>query len=45
MLFRSKGVPEIYALVKCTDDSREPGRIYSVNYNFSGEMMGCETEN
>ena len=39
------GVDEIYAVVKCTSNSHEPGRIYSVNYSFKGRMEACNTLN
>lgn len=40
-----KGVDEIFAFVKCTSNSYEPGRIYTVSYSFAGKMLGCNTYN
>jgi len=40
-----KGADEVLAHVKCTADSREPGRTYSVNYSMLGKMEGCNTTN
>ena len=39
------GVDEIFAFVKCTRNSNEPGRIYTVSYSFAGKMEGCNTWN
>ena len=37
---------EVQAYVKCTTDSKEPGRIYFVAYcKFTGQLMECYTIN
>lgn len=28
-------------LVQCTEDSREPGRVYACLYNVAGSLQGC----
>lgn len=40
-----EGVDEVLAHVKCTKDSNEPGRTYSVNYSFAGKLEACNTTN
>ena len=40
-----EGVDEILAVVECTSNSNEPGRVYAVSYSFKGEMLGCNTLN
>jgi len=38
-------VNTVQAVVKCTASSREPGRLYSVTYTISGQLVGCFTLN
>lgn len=39
------GVDEVRAIVTCTQDSKEPGRIYSVIYSTKGKLIACNTLN
>lgn len=39
------GQEELALRVLCTDDSREPGRIYSCNYSLDGDLLACNTLN
>ena len=32
-------------VVKCTTDSREPGRLYACLYTQKGTLLGCNTLN
>ena len=43
--YQGKGPKELHAIVLCTDDSREPGRLYSVDWSLDGEMIACSTLN
>jgi hypothetical protein len=45
MLRTRNGRDAMLVLVKCTADSTEPGRLYSVVYTLNGTMMSCNTEN
>ena len=40
-----EGVDEVHALVTCTANSREPGRMYATAYTLRGEMLFCVTYN
>lgn len=40
-----EGVEELHVIALCTEDSAEPGRLYSVNYSLQGELMACTTLN
>jgi hypothetical protein len=31
--------------VRCTEDSREPGRVYDCTYTKAGRLVGCRTVN
>ncbi len=35
------GQDEITAYVKCTADSKEPGRVYVCVYSLTGKLMEC----
>ena len=39
------GQDEITAFVKCTADSKEPGRIYACTFSTMGELVACNTIN
>lgn len=36
---------EVQAYVTCTQNSREPGRVYFVAYSKTGELIECYTVN
>jgi len=40
-----EGTDEIIAYVTCTNNSREPGRIYAVYYSMQGKLIACNTVN
>lgn len=35
----------VEVLVKCTNDSNEPGRIYYCLFTYKGTLLGCDTVN
>ena len=39
------GEDEIQCVVRCTEDSNEPGREYMCAYTLAGELVGCNTLN
>jgi hypothetical protein len=39
------GRDAVAVYVKCTDDSREPGRIYLCVYTLAGTLLQCESYN
>jgi hypothetical protein len=39
------GRPAVSVLVKCTNDSREPGRIYYCVFTYKGTLCECHTVN
>lgn len=39
------GKDEVQALVTCTANSKEQGRIYSVSYSMQGDLLACNTVN
>jgi len=39
------GKDEIRAIVTCTANSKEPGRVYSVIYSTKGQLIACNTLN
>jgi hypothetical protein len=39
------GQDEIACVVLCTKDSKEPGRLYSVQYSTQGRLQECCTLN
>ena len=39
------GQDEIACVVLCTDDSKEPGRLYFVQYSAKGQLQECNTLN
>jgi hypothetical protein len=39
------GVNELACVVLCTENSKEPGRRYFVQYNTKGVLMECRTLN
>ena len=36
-----EGVTEVKATVVCAPNSKEPGRVYSVNWSLQGELLEC----
>ena len=40
-----EGVDEVLAYVKCTEEAREPGRMYACYYSMNGKLEGCNTIN
>ncbi len=40
-----KGKDEVHAVVVCTNDSKEPLRMYSCIYSMKGVLLGCCTLN
>ena len=40
-----EGKDEIYAVVICTDNSKEPGRKYACNFSITGRLETCNTLN
>jgi len=41
----SNGLDAYVVVVKCTDDSAEPGRLYACTYTTTGRMLDCYTLN
>ena len=39
------GRDAVAVLVKCTADSKEPGRIYYCVYTYAGTLLECDTMN
>ena len=39
------GQDEIACVVLCTNDSKEPGRVYFVQYSTKGRLQECNTLN
>ena len=35
------GRPAVELLVKCTNDSMEPGRVYFCTYTYKGTLLSC----
>ena len=44
-IVKHEGQDEIACTVKCTETSREAGRLYSVQYSTEGVLMECNTLN
>jgi hypothetical protein len=40
-----KGKDEVACVVLCTEDSKEPGRKYFVQYSTKGRLQECNTYN
>jgi hypothetical protein len=40
-----KGQDEVACVVRCTEDSKEPGRTYFVQYSKDGVLYECNTLN
>ena len=40
-----EGQDEIACVVLCTADSKEPGRLYFVQYSTQGQLQECNTLN
>ena len=40
-----EGVDEVEAIVLCTTDSKEPGRLYLCYFSTKGVLEGCNTLN
>jgi hypothetical protein len=41
----TNGRDAVSVLVKCTEDSMEPGRIYYCVYTYKGTLLECSTVN
>ena len=41
----SNGRDAYVVVVKCTSDSREPGRLYACTYSAKGTLLDCNTLN
>lgn len=39
------GRDAVEVLVKCTNDSKEPGRIYYCLFTYKGTLLACDTCN
>jgi hypothetical protein len=39
------GRDAVSVLVKCTNDSMEPGRVYFCVYTYKGTLLECHTMN
>ncbi len=44
-IVKYNGQDEIACVVLCTDNSKEPGRLYSVQYSTKGVLQECCTLN
>lgn len=40
-----EGQDEVEAVVLCTNDSKEPGRLYLCYFSTKGKLEGCNTLN
>lgn len=39
------GVDEVRAIVTCTANSKEPGRVYGCTFSTKGKLIACNTLN
>jgi hypothetical protein len=44
-IVKYNGQDEIACVVLCTDNSKEPGRLYAVQYSTKGRLQECCTLN
>jgi len=44
-IVKYNGQDEIACVVLCTNDSKEPGRVYFVQYSTKGRLQECNTLN